>query len=284
MEKTLFEEIFKYEWRDITGYESVYKINIKGDVISIRGNSILLLRKDGNRVTLTNKKGEKGKVSISLLMRDIFKDEEIPNEIKKVGVKNLEGELWRPVVGYEDYYSVSNCGRVMATSNPKRTNVCEKLLSLKTSNKGYSTLGLCIHKNRKDVFVHRLVAEAFIPNPENKPYVNHIDSNPSNNKVENLEWCTHSENMQHAWKFGNAKAMHEKDEIHPNSKMDEDKVREVRRLYYEEKMGQIDIAKMFNVNKNNISAIITWRTWFYVDPELKEYYKSFKHTKHKNNG
>ena len=96
----------------------------------------------------------------------------------------MNKEEWRPVVGYEGLYEVSNLGRVK-TFNYKNHNI-EAFLAL-TDVDGYYTVHICNDEHPK---VHRLVAEAFIPNPNNLPEVNHKDENGHNNNVDNLEWCT----------------------------------------------------------------------------------------------
>ena len=95
-------------------------------------------------------------------------------------------EIWKDVPGYIGLYKVSNYGRVKSVN---------KQLVLKTCGSGnrYKTVALC-NGMRKTFRVHRLVAAAFIPNPENKPCIDHIDGNPFNNHVDNLRWVTHSEN------------------------------------------------------------------------------------------
>lgn len=100
-------------------------------------------------------------------------------------------EIWKPVVGYEGLYEVSNLGRVKSL-NYRRTGK-EGILSQGKCKNGYSIVGLYKNEKRKPYYVHRLVAEAFIPNPENLPEVNHIIDDfehRSDNRVENLEWCT----------------------------------------------------------------------------------------------
>ncbi len=105
-------------------------------------------------------------------------------------------EEWRDIPGYENFYQVSNFGNV-------RSIRFNKIRNMKSwDSKGYRVVELCINNNRYTVGVHQLVALAFIPNPENKPEVNHKDRNRSNNNVENLEWVTQSENVAHAYRNG----------------------------------------------------------------------------------
>ena len=105
-------------------------------------------------------------------------------------------EEWRDIPGYESFYQVSNLGNV-------RSIRFNKVRNMKSwDSHGYRAVELCINNNRYIVGVHQLVALAFIPNPENKPEVNHKDRNRSNNNVENLEWVTQSENIAHAYRNG----------------------------------------------------------------------------------
>lgn len=103
----------------------------------------------------------------------------------------MENEIWKDIKGYEGLYKISNYGRIYSYYS-------KKLLKTTLCNGGYLRGHLYKNTKVKAFLVHRLVAKAFIPNPENKPEVNHIDGNKKNNNVENLEWVTSKENMEHA--------------------------------------------------------------------------------------
>ena len=105
-------------------------------------------------------------------------------------MEDLESEQWRAVEGYPGY-EVSNLGRVVGSRGE---------LTPARLPKGYLMVNLCKNGKQKPHYIHRLVAQAFIPNPENKPQVNHIDGDKNNNRVSNLEWATYLENHLHAIK------------------------------------------------------------------------------------
>ena len=129
-------------------------------------------------------------------------------------------EEWKAVKGYEGLYEVSNTGkvrsidRVVIHKNGKATKRKGKELFFtisKMSAKGHqprASVQLWKENKAKLIHVHRVVATAFIPNPENKPTVNHIDGNPLNNNVWNLEWATYSENQKHAYRTGLTKPVY----------------------------------------------------------------------------
>lgn len=109
-------------------------------------------------------------------------------------------EVWRPVIGYEGFYDVSNLGNVRSVDRfiyqinrwgglTKRL-LKGRIIKQATINGGYKVVGLSKNGETKQKFVHILAAKAFIPNPNNYPIINHKDENPSNNNLDNLEWCT----------------------------------------------------------------------------------------------
>lgn len=106
--------------------------------------------------------------------------------------RDLEKEHWKPIEGYEGLYEVSSIGRIKTVAGKWRK---EKIRKTYTYKKGYIRVVLSKGNKLHTYQVHRLVAQAFLPNPNNLPVVNHKDRNPSNNCVDNLEWCTHQYNI-----------------------------------------------------------------------------------------
>ena len=124
----------------------------------------------------------------------------------------MKKEYWKPVVGYENLYEVSNLGRIRSfdrwvKSKNGSIRICRgRILKPYTNKDGYLYVVLCKNNKHKTYKVHRLVAEAFLPNPDNLPQVNHKDENKQNNNVENLEFCDCKYNIN----FGTAIARRSK--------------------------------------------------------------------------
>lgn len=119
-------------------------------------------------------------------------------------------EQWKDVKGYEDLYQVSSLGRIRSKDRKIITSRYScirkgKILKGSSNGKGYMKFELKRNGTKKREYIHRLVADAFLENPDGKPCINHKDNNPSNNAVSNLEWCTHKENVEWMNNQGRAK-------------------------------------------------------------------------------
>lgn len=135
-------------------------------------------------------------------------------------------EIWKDIEGYEGYYQISNLGNVKSLERTIKNSgtysgyykVKERILKIEENKHRYGYYEISLKKNGKEkrFKVHRLVAHAFINNPDNKPEVNHIDGNKSNNCVSNLEWATSKENKEHAWNTGLINSNHKKRPIKCN--------------------------------------------------------------------
>lgn len=117
-------------------------------------------------------------------------------------------EEWKDIKGYEGLYQISNFGRVksLRRKSQRKNGViyCINEKILKGGNNGLNYFKVQLrdkNSNKKYAYIHRLVAKHFIPNPQNKPCINHLDCNPSNNRAENLEWCTKKENTDYMVKL-----------------------------------------------------------------------------------
>lgn len=141
-----------------------------------------------------------------VLSRREHRQVEVPSWLQKI-IDELPAaydvEVWADIKGYEGLYQVSNYGRVKSLARYRKGNADskvfqeEKVLKQYINNKGYCIVELCLDAKRKRYSVHRLVANAFIANNNNKEQVNHIDEDKQNNYVGNLEWCTCKENVNY---------------------------------------------------------------------------------------
>lgn len=120
---------------------------------------------------------------------------------------NTDIEVWKPVVGFEEQYEISLNGIVkrvdkMQVTPSGLTIKKGKTLKTRINNRGYVEVRLSKKGKQLGTFIHILLAKAFIPNPHNKPEVNHLNGIKTDNSIDNLEWCTHAENIRHAFKTG----------------------------------------------------------------------------------
>lgn len=170
---------------------------------------------------------------------------------ERLGVISLPHEEWRDVVGYEGLYQVSNLGRVKSFHRGK-----VHLLKYQLDSQGYVIVTLCRNGHQKRAKVHILIAQAFIPNPENKPFINHIDGNKANPHISNLEWVTQSENMLHAFRIGLKKSV--AGSKNGKAKLTDDDIRYIRNYYKKGShyFGLKALARKFNVSLTTISRIV----------------------------
>lgn len=177
-----------------------------------------------------------------------------------------EPEEWRPVVGWEGLYEVSNLGRVRSldreyipkdrtTSSPLQGRM---LITYKFHAYGYLGVGLSRDGKPRRRYVHTLVLEAFVgPRPPGM-YCNHIDADPTNNRVSNLEWCTQKQNMQHASRLGRTK--NPAGEDHARAKVTAEQVLTIRRMAQEGE-SQRELASLFGLSRRAVRLIINRETW-----------------------
>ena len=143
--------------------------------------------------------------------------------------------MWTKVYGFDDYL----CNEQGEIYSLKRNRILKG-----RSLKGYRRVVLMKDGKPIDALVHRLIAQTFIPNPENKPEINHKDGNKENNSVFNLEWCTQKENVQHAIKTG----------LKNDRKVSDEKLNEIRRLISKGK-GNTEIEKITGIPRKTVSNI-----------------------------
>ena len=180
-------------------------------------------------------------------------------------------EVWRDILGYEGFYQVSNQGnvksldRTVITNNRKPYIRKGKLCNQSKSNLGYMTVGFTVNNVKVNKYVHRLVAEAFITNVNNYPQVNHIDCDKTNNRINNLEWCTNSQNHIHASKHGlNKLHLHRvaySGEKNGRSLLTKEQVLEIKQKYIPFKYSAKKLSKEYNVSESCITHVLNNTSW-----------------------
>ncbi|KKM61143.1 hypothetical protein LCGC14_1534740 [marine sediment metagenome] len=195
-------------------------------------------------------------------------------------MNNIE---WRKIEGYDGMYlissdgSIKSVGRIVKHKTKGKKTIHERILEKRMMPFGYMLVSLWKNNNQKTYRVSRLVASAFIPNPLDKPTVNHINGNKTDDRVENLEWATYKENEQHAWRTGlktkgpMAGKSHTKETRHKMSisrkgirnysKLSQNQVDEIRNLYASGGYVQKEIAEIFHISRPQISNIVTFKQW-----------------------
>jgi hypothetical protein len=177
-------------------------------------------------------------------------------------------EIWKDIKGYEELYQVSSLGRVKSLKRIilRKNNIIQtikKRILKQYYNKKYKTQSLSISGIVKSYLTHRLIAFTFINNPLKKRCVNHIDGNYENNNINNLEWCTHSENLYHAYKIGIKKHIGLRGEHHAMHKLTDADVLNIRNA---KKIGinNNKLCKKYNVCRSTIIRAYNGRNWTHI--------------------
>jgi DNA-binding transcriptional regulator YiaG len=173
-------------------------------------------------------------------------------------------EIWKDIPEYEGIYQVSNLGNLKSYDRIVFFNKVKalrkgKILSLRQNKDGYLYTNISVDKKRKTIKPHRIVAKVFIQNIEKKTCVNHINGIKNDNRVENLEWVTHSENTKHAVKIGLKKG--KRNGTSHFCKLDKKQVEEIRNIYLKGNISQLNLAKLFNISQSQVSRILRKENW-----------------------
>jgi hypothetical protein len=183
----------------------------------------------------------------------------------------MNEERWKDIIGYEGMYQVSDHGRIKtlprkvksAISSSGYRTLTEKIHIPCDNGNGYKYVTIRIDGGKnKHVYIHRAVAEAFLCNCFDLPEVNHIDGVKSNNHVDNLEWCTRSDNVGHAHKTGLNYSL--KGESNPQSKLTEEKVRFIRESISSGEKTNKELSEMFGISNGYISNLVARKKWKHV--------------------
>ena len=271
-------------WLPIIGYEGKYEISNYGRVKNVKRNRCLTLRASGTRLRCSLVRNDSNKsvdFYVSTEMPKYFPDvdylgTDLCAKLNSLNnpvdyLDDLNGEQWCDITRYENIFQVSTKGRVKSLSrqvpytrpdgSTAYRNLPDRILRQNTNDHmgNYMQVILAVGSVNKPYLVHRLVAQAFIPNPDNLPQVNHIDGDKANNNIENLEWMTAQENMAHAHK--NGLMAPPKGPEHHKAIFSWEDVRGIRELHRKTGMLHKDIAKMYGVSGTTISDIVNYRKY-----------------------
>lgn len=159
----------------------------------------------------------------------------------------------KDILNFEGLYQIDENGNILNVSK-------QRVFKPKSANsRGYVTVDLFKDGNRKGFLMHRLIAQSFIPNPLNLPFINHINGIKTDNRVENLEWCSASENTRHSFKIGLQSNLGSK---HPQTSLSEDDVLKIRSM--KDNLSIREISNLYNVSIPCIRQILNRTSWRHI--------------------
>jgi HNH endonuclease/NUMOD4 motif-containing protein len=176
---------------------------------------------------------------------------------------NIEREQWQNIPGFDKCYFVSTHGNFKSIGREERNTrrICkrnDRILTPKHEGNGYLQIGLMVKYKQTRFLAHRLVAITFLVKPEGKDFVNHKNGIKDDNRIENLEWCTKSENAKHSFSIG---TQCNKGEMHPGHKLTKIQVEEIRSKYISRLYPSRKLAKEYNISKRNVLDIVNKKIW-----------------------
>lgn len=264
-------------WKDVSDYENLYEVS--NDKIIRNKETLYELKKyqrngRGSLYVALTKNGKTSSVRVETIYHLAFRET----------TSNLKNETWKDIEGYCGVYQISNCGRVKSLDRyieQRRGGgsiynrfIKGRILSLgRTNGNGYHIVQLSNGYNdqpKNNEYIHTLVAKHFIPNPQNKPTVNHKDGNKSNNHVDNLEWATQQEQMIHAYNNNlnkvveHTKGKQLKGSQVPWAKLNEEQAMEIYKLSNSGKYTGRQIAEKYGVDRKTVEGIKYRKTWKHI--------------------
>ena len=174
------------------------------------------------------------------------------------------------LLGFDYEYIIKNNGEIISHARYHNKNM---VMKQHISKDGYKSIGLILNGKTTEHRVHRIVACAFVKNPKNKPFINHIDGNKTNNNYNNLEWCSQKENVFHSintlkkWSSSEKQRKYAHELGLSRRKLSMEDAKEIRRLHEEENIGSYRLGKMFGLSKPCIRKIIHYKSYIESDGE-----------------